>query len=170
MSIQKGKKYSHAIQSSEIVHRLITEGEGSCSSPEKGVIIIFPISVSIEFLKVRHREHLWRATHECHQSKVIDDVSFFSPRLRLGEAAKMNLYKNGTRLRIEDKKKKFTSRPGFCLFPDCWAWCQAKMNKNALSRCESRLLGDKCCCQRRWCCYASFSFWIQNECYMSWCK
>ena len=27
MSIQKGKKYSHAIQSSEIVHRLITEGE-----------------------------------------------------------------------------------------------------------------------------------------------
>ena len=39
--------------------------------------------------------------------------------------------------------------------------------KNALSSVESRLLGDKFCCQRHQCCYTSFSFGIQNECYMS---
>ena len=41
------------------------------------------------------------------------------------------------------------------------------INKNALSSCESCLLGDKFCCQRRWCYYATFSFGIQNECYKS---
>ena len=43
-----------------------------------------------------------------------------------------------------------------------------RTNKNVLSSVESRLepmrLGDKFCCQRRWCCYATFSFLIQNEC------
>ena len=28
---------------------------------------------------------------------------------------------------------------------------------------ESRLLGDKFCCQRRWCCYATFLFGIQTS-------
>ena len=36
--------------------------------------------------------------------------------------------------------------------------------KNALSSVESRLHRDTFCCQRRWCCYATFSFAIQNEC------
>ena len=40
-------------------------------------------------------------------------------------------------------------------------------NKNALSSVESRLLGDEFRCQRRRCCYATFSFEIQNECHMS---
>ena len=43
-------------------------------------------------------------------------------------------------------------------------------NKNALSSCESRLLGNKFCWQMRRCCYTTFSFGIQNECYMSSCK
>ena len=30
------------------------------------------------------------------------------------------------------------------------------VNKNALSSVESCLLGDKFCCQRRWCCYTNF--------------
>ena len=41
-------------------------------------------------------------------------------------------------------------------------------DKNVVSSVESRLepmgLGDKFCCQRRWCCYATFSFLLQNEC------
>jgi len=40
-------------------------------------------------------------------------------------------------------------------------------NKNTLSSIESHLLGDKFCCQRRRCCYTTFSFGIQNECYKS---
>ena len=32
--------------------------------------------------------------------------------------------------------------------------------KNALSSVESGLLRDTFCCQRRWCCYATFSFAI----------
>ena len=44
---------------------------------------------------------------------------------------------------------------------------QLKDNKNALSSIGSRLLGDKFCCQRRRCCYTTFSFGIENECYMS---
>ena len=47
---------------------------------------------------------------------------------------------------------------------------QLKDNKSAVSSIESRLLGDKFCCQRRRCCYTTFSFGIQNECYMSQCK
>ena len=39
-----------------------------------------------------------------------------------------------------------------------------RKNKNALSSVESRLLENKCCCQRRRCCYTTFSFGIQNEC------
>ena len=43
-----------------------------------------------------------------------------------------------------------------------------RTNKNVLSsvECRSELmrLGDKFCCQRRWCCYATFSFLLQNEC------
>ena len=35
-----------------------------------------------------------------------------------------------------------------------------RYNKNALSSVESRLLGDKFCCQRRRCCYTTFSFGI----------
>ena len=42
------------------------------------------------------------------------------------------------------------------------------VNKNVLSSVESHLepmgLGDAFCCQRCWCCYATFSFVIQNEC------
>ena len=42
-------------------------------------------------------------------------------------------------------------------------------NKNVLGNVESRLepmlLGDTFCCRRRWCCYATFSFLIPNECY-----
>ena len=41
------------------------------------------------------------------------------------------------------------------------------LNKDALSSIESRLLGYKFCCQRRQCCYTTFSSGIQNECYMS---
>ena len=39
------------------------------------------------------------------------------------------------------------------------------MNKNALSSVASRLLGNKFIA--RWCCYATFSFGIQNQCYTS---
>ena len=42
-----------------------------------------------------------------------------------------------------------------------------KKDKNALSSTESRLLGDKFCCQRHCYCYTTFSFGIQNKCYMS---
>ena len=42
-----------------------------------------------------------------------------------------------------------------------------KKNKNAFSSVESRLLGDEFHCQRRRCCYTTFSFGIQNACYMS---
>ena len=140
--------------------------ERSCSSPEKGVIIIFPISVSIVFLKVRHNKHLWRATQECHQSKVLDDVSFFKgfvwakPQkwtfIRLGP---------GSALRVKRRKNSRADRD--YLFPHCGARCQDKINKNALNSVESHLLGDKFCCQRRWCYYATLAFWIQNECYVS---
>ena len=40
-------------------------------------------------------------------------------------------------------------------------------NKNAFSSVESLLLGDEFHCQRRRCCYTTFLFGIQNECYMS---
>ena len=36
-----------------------------------------------------------------------------------------------------------------------------QVNNNALSSVESRLLGDKFCCQRCWCCYTTFSYGIQ---------
>ena len=42
-----------------------------------------------------------------------------------------------------------------------------KKNKNAFSSVESLLLGDEFHCQRRRCCYTTFLFGIQNECYMS---
>ena len=45
--------------------------------------------------------------------------------------------------------------------------CFLYYNKNTLSSIEPMGLGDKFCCQRRWCCYTTFSFGIQNECYMS---
>ena len=42
------------------------------------------------------------------------------------------------------------------------------VNNNVLSSVESRLepmgFGDAFCCQMCWCCYATFSFLIQNEC------
>ena len=45
--------------------------------------------------------------------------------------------------------------------------CFLYYNKNTLSSIEPMGLGDKFCCQRRWCCYTNFSFGIQNESYMS---
>ena len=43
-----------------------------------------------------------------------------------------------------------------------------RVNNNVLSSVESRLepmgFGDAFCCQMCWCCYATFSFLIQNEC------
>lgn len=47
------KKYSHIVLRN---CSPITEGDRSCSSPEKGVIIIFPIPLSIVFLNVHVRQ------------------------------------------------------------------------------------------------------------------
>ena len=54
-----------------------------------------------------------------------------------------------------------------CNVIDRQLWESLKENKNTLSSVESRLLGHKFCCQKRRCCYPTFSFGIQNECYMS---
>ena len=96
--------------------------ERSCSSPEKGVIIIFPISVSIVFLKVRHNKHLWRATQECHQSKVLDDVSFFKgfvwakPQkwtfIRLGPGSALRVKRRKNSRADRDSTFSLTAEPG----------------------------------------------------------
>ena len=58
----------------------------------------------------------------------------------------------------------YLTRPRGC-FPVQIHYLQLKINKNALSNCESRLLGDNV--KGAGAVILPFSFGIQNECYMS---